>query len=114
PRQDFDQKKSGLDAQRAAVREAETRLTGARSTRQETAARLAGAQKRIAQNQAMLTRVNDVLEKHYSIAPLDGMVTNHPVRVGERYFEPGGQGVQSGGCARQSAGRDPARAVLHC
>jgi len=83
PRQDYDQKKSGLDAQRAAVREAETRLVGARSTRQETAARLAGAQKRIAQNQAMLTRVNDVLEKHYSIAPLDGMVTNLPVRVGE-------------------------------
>ena len=81
--QDFDQKKTALDAQRAAVREAETRLVGARSSRAETAARLSGAQKRITQNQAMLTRVNDVLEKHYSVAPLDGMVTNLPVRVGE-------------------------------
>ncbi len=31
----------------------------------------------------MLTRLNDVLEKHYSVAPLDGMVTNLPMRVGE-------------------------------
>src|SRR5437870_13346606 len=31
----------------------------------------------------MLTRLTDVLEKHYSVAPLDGMVTNLPVRVGE-------------------------------
>src|SRR5258708_22840001 len=31
----------------------------------------------------MLTRLNDVLEKHSSVAPLDGMVTNLPVRVGE-------------------------------
>jgi HlyD family secretion protein len=83
PRQDFDQKRATVDAQKAAVREAETRLTGARASRQETAARLSGAQKRIAQNQAMLTRVNDVLEKHYSMAPLDGMVTNLPMRVGE-------------------------------
>ena len=82
-RQEFDQKKAVFDAQRAAVREAETRLVGARSSRAQTAAQLSGAQKRIAQNQAMLTRVNDVLEKHYSVAPLDGMVTNLPVRVGE-------------------------------
>jgi len=82
-RQEYDQKKSGLDAQRAAVREAETRLVGARASRAETAARLSAVQKRVAQNQAMLTRVNDVLERHYSFAPLDGMVTNLPVRVGE-------------------------------
>ena len=31
----------------------------------------------------MLTRLNDVLDKHYAVAPLDGMVTNLPVRVGE-------------------------------
>src|SRR4029453_3771627 len=49
----------------------------------QTAGRLPSAQKKITQNQAMLTRVTDVLEKHYSVAPLDGMVTNLPVRVGE-------------------------------
>jgi HlyD family secretion protein len=31
----------------------------------------------------MLARLSDVLEKHYSVAPLDGMVTNLPVREGE-------------------------------
>jgi HlyD family secretion protein len=31
----------------------------------------------------MLARLSDVLDKHYSIAPLDGMVTNLPVREGE-------------------------------
>ncbi len=31
----------------------------------------------------MLTRLTDVLDKHYAVAPLDGMVTNLPVRVGE-------------------------------
>jgi HlyD family secretion protein len=82
-RQEFEQKKALFDAQRAAVREAETRLTGARSSREQAAAQLAGTQRRIAQNQAMLTRLNDVLEKHYSVAPLDGMVTNLPMRVGE-------------------------------
>ena len=82
-KQEFDQKKTLLDAQRAAVREAETRLVGARSSREQAAAQLSGTQKRIAQNQAMLTRLNDVLEKHYSVAPLDGMVTNLPMRVGE-------------------------------
>lgn len=82
-KQEYDQKKSMLDVQRAAVREAETRLVGARASRQETAARLASVQKKIAQNQAMLTRVNDVLEKHSAVSPLDGMVTNLPVRVGE-------------------------------
>jgi len=82
-RQEFDQKKTIFDAQRAAVREAETRLTGARSTREQVAAQLSGAQKRVAQSQAILTRLNDVLDKHYSVAPLDGMVTNLPMRVGE-------------------------------
>jgi HlyD family secretion protein len=82
-KQDYEQRKTTYDAQRAAVREAETRLTAARATREQTAAQLASAQKRIAQNQAMLARLSDVLEKHYSVAPLDGMVTNLPVREGE-------------------------------
>src|SRR5208282_638901 len=32
---------------------------------------------------ANLTRFNDVLQKHNAFAPIDGMVTNLPVRVGE-------------------------------
>jgi len=82
-RQDYEQRKTTYDSQRAALREAETRLVGARAAKEQTAAQPASAQKRIAQNQAMLTRLNDVLDKHYSVAPLDGMVTNLPVRAGE-------------------------------
>jgi HlyD family secretion protein len=82
-KQDYEQRKTTYDAQRAAVREAETRLTGARAGREQAAAQLSSTQKRIAQNQAMLARLSDVLEKHYSVAPLDGMVTNLPVREGE-------------------------------
>jgi HlyD family secretion protein len=33
--------------------------------------------------QATVVRVNDVFEKSYSVSPLDGVVTNLPVRVGE-------------------------------
>jgi HlyD family secretion protein len=82
-RQEYDQRRSTYQAQAAALREAEGRLVQARASKEESAARLAGAQKRIAQSQAVLTRVRDVLEKHSSVAPLDGMVTNLPVRVGE-------------------------------
>jgi HlyD family secretion protein len=37
----------------------------------------------VAQNQAALARFSDVLQKYSVTAPLDGMVTNLPVRVGE-------------------------------
>jgi HlyD family secretion protein len=82
-KQEYDQRSTAFRAQEAMVREAQARLVAAKAQRQETAARLAAAQRRIAQSQAVLARVNDVLEKHYVIAPLDGMVTNLPVRVGE-------------------------------
>src|SRR5260370_3864915 len=82
-KQEYDQRKTAYHAQRAAVREAETRLAGASAGKEQAAAQLSSVQKRIAQNQAMLTRGNAVREKHYSVAPLDGMVTNLPVREGE-------------------------------
>ena len=46
-------------------------------------AQLAGTQKKIAQTQAGLTRVDDILRKHNAVAPIDGLVTYLPVRVGE-------------------------------
>ena len=82
-RQEFEQRKAVYDAQLATVREAEARLVQARAQRQQTAAQLAATQKRIAQSRAVLTRVSDMLRKHNSYAPLDGVVTNLPVRVGE-------------------------------
>jgi HlyD family secretion protein len=65
------------------VREAEARLVQARTQRAQQAAQLTATQRRIAQVRAGLTRISDVLRKHNAFAPLDGVVTNLPVRVGE-------------------------------
>jgi HlyD family secretion protein len=82
-KQDFDGKKFAYDGQKAAVAQAVSRLQQARTQRDQAAATLAGNQRRIAQAKANLTRFTDVLEKHNSFAPIEGMVTNLPVRVGE-------------------------------
>jgi HlyD family secretion protein len=82
-KQDFDMKKYSYQAQVATVHESEMRLVQARAQREQTAAQLTSAQKRIAQNRAGLVRFNDLLEKHNAYAPLAGVVTNLPVREGE-------------------------------
>jgi HlyD family secretion protein len=82
-RQDFDAKKFAYDGQKAAVAQAVSRLQQAKTQRDQAAATLAGNQRRIAQAKANLARFTDVLEKHNSFAPIEGMVTNLPVRVGE-------------------------------
>jgi HlyD family secretion protein len=82
-RQDYDTRKAALEVQKATVREAQARLVQARAQREQQAAQLAATQKRVAQARAGLTRISDVLAKHNAVAPLDGVVTNLPVRVGE-------------------------------
>jgi len=82
-RQDYELKEATYKAQEATVRESEARLTQARAQREQQAANLTSMQRRIAQAKAGLALVADVLQKHSSFAPLDGVVTNLPVRVGE-------------------------------
>jgi HlyD family secretion protein len=82
-KQEFDARKAAYDAQQAAVREAEARMVQARSQREQVAAQMAASRIRVTQVRAMLTRVTDVLRKFDAYAPLDGVVTNLPVRVGE-------------------------------
>jgi HlyD family secretion protein len=82
-KQDFDLKRYTYEAQVAAIRQSENRLTQAVAQRQQMSAQLNSAQRRITMNQANLTRFNDLLEKRNSFAPLDGVVTNLPVRQGE-------------------------------
>ncbi len=82
-KQDFDQRKSEFDALAAAVREAESRLAQARAQRSQINAQLSAAQKKVAQARATLRRTSDILAKHLAVSPLDGVVTNLPVRVGE-------------------------------
>ncbi|HUB34270.1 MAG TPA: efflux RND transporter periplasmic adaptor subunit [Bryobacteraceae bacterium] len=82
-RQDFELKKFTYEAQVSAVKESETRLVGAKAQREQTAAQLASTQRRVAVARANLVRYDDILQKHNSYAPLDGVVTNLPVRQGE-------------------------------
>ncbi len=82
-KQDYDQKKAEYDTAIAAIGEADARLSQARAQEAQARQQLASAQKRIAQLQANLDRYKDILEKYDVIAPLDGIVTNLPVRTGE-------------------------------
>jgi len=67
----------------AAVQQTEARLVQAQAQREQTAAQLTATQRRIAVARAGLARINDILHKYDSFAPLDGVVTNLPVRAGE-------------------------------
>ena len=82
-KQDFDMRKFTYEAQQATIRQSEMRVVQARAQREQAAANLASAQRRIAQAKANLLRFNDLLSKRNVTAPLDGVVTNLPVRVGE-------------------------------
>ncbi|MBI3679420.1 MAG: efflux RND transporter periplasmic adaptor subunit [Acidobacteria bacterium] len=82
-RQEFDQRSTEYAVYQAAVREAEARLAQVKAQRNQTSSSLTAAQKRVALAQANLKRAADVLQRTYIISPLDGVVTNLPVRVGE-------------------------------
>jgi len=82
-KQDFDQKKAEYDTAVAAIGEAQAKLAQAKSQESQARQQLDSAQMKIKQLRAQLTQVNDVLEKYYVVSPIDGMVTNLPVRVGE-------------------------------
>ena len=82
-KQDFDMRKYAYEAQQATVRQSEMRLVQARAQREQTAAQLASAQRRIAQAKANLVRFNDLLKKHnvYCAARWRGY---QPARAGRR------------------------------
>lgn len=82
-KQEYDQRRAEYEQQQAALREAELRLIQMRSQRAQTVAQITSSQRRVAQVQAQMRRLMDVLEKFDVIAPLDGIVTNLPVRIGE-------------------------------
>jgi HlyD family secretion protein len=82
-RAEYDLRRSELAAAEAAVRESESRLSQVSAQRQQVAAQQSAAQRRITQLQAGVRRVGDQLDKHVVRSPIDGVVTNLPVRVGE-------------------------------
>jgi HlyD family secretion protein len=81
--QDYEAKKALYDLSVATLDESEKRVAQAKSQRAQAAAQLASAQKKVAQGQAMVSRSANVLSQFDAVAPLDGVVTNLPVRVGE-------------------------------
>ncbi len=82
-RQDYDQKKAEFDTANAALGEAQARYEQSKSQEAQARQQLDSAQKRIAQLRASLMRYSDVLEKYFVTSPIDGIVTNLPVRKGE-------------------------------
>ena len=82
-KQEYEQRQAEYDTAVAAIGEAEARLAQSRSQAAQARDQLASAQKRVAQLRANLTRFSDVLEKYFVTAPIDGIVTNLPVRMGE-------------------------------
>ena len=82
-RQDYDQSRADFESSVASVEESKARVAELRVQRRQLIAQKESADRRVAQADAQLLRVTDILEKHYSVSPLEGMVTNLPVRVGE-------------------------------
>lgn len=82
-KQDYDQKKAEYDSAVAAMGEAQARIAQAKSQQSQSRQQLDSANKRIAQLRANLTRYSDVLEKYFVTSPIDGIITNLPVRTGE-------------------------------
>jgi HlyD family secretion protein len=81
--QDYEAKKVTYDLAVATLQASERKVEQAEAARSQAAAQLGSAQKKIAQNEAMVARSSDILSQYDAIAPLDGVVTNLPVRVGE-------------------------------
>ncbi len=81
--QDFESKKVTYDLAVATLLESQRRVSQAEAEQAQSAAQLASAQKKVAQAQATVTRYQNVLSQYNAIAPLDGVVTDLPVRVGE-------------------------------
>ena len=90
-KQDYDTKVADYRSAQAALREDEARLAQVKSQRAQVAAQLASYQRRVAQSEAGLERMSDVLAKFDAVSPIDGVVTNLPVREGETVV----QGIQN-------------------
>jgi HlyD family secretion protein len=82
-RQDYEQMRANFNSAEAGNRENAARLSQAQAQRVQTAAQLNSVQRRITQAEANQARITDVLAKFDIVAPIDGVVTNLPVRMGE-------------------------------
>lgn len=81
--QDFDAKKAAYELSVATLQESNRRVDQAKAQKAQAAAQLASAQRKVAQGQAMVARSSDVLAQYDAVSPINGVVTNLPVRAGE-------------------------------
>ena len=81
--QEYEAKKILVDLAEATLKSSASKLAQARAQKTQAAAQLSAAQRKVAQTQAMVSRSQNVLSQYQAISPLDGVVTNLPVRVGE-------------------------------
>jgi len=81
--QDFEAKKVAYDLAVATLNSSQRKVEQAQAARAQSAAELTSAQTKVAQVEALVSRSKDVLSQYDAVAPLDGVVTNLPVRVGE-------------------------------
>ena len=82
-RDEYDRRRADYRAAEAGLAEAEATLERLKVQRTELGARRESAERRITQSEAQLRRVRDVLRKYSTVSPIDGVVTNLPVKVGE-------------------------------
>jgi HlyD family secretion protein len=81
--QDYEAKKVTYDLAVATLQASLRKVEQANAARAQSSAQLTSAQRKVAQSEAMVTRYHDVLSQYDATAPLDGVVTNLPVHVGE-------------------------------
>jgi len=79
----YDTTRAAYEVAKAVVEQSEARVVQTRAQLEQAKSQLQTARTRLGQYGATLTRLNDVLNKFSFVAPLDGMVTNLPVHVGE-------------------------------
>jgi HlyD family secretion protein len=91
-KQDYEAKQAAYDSAVASLAEAKSKLVQAKAQLGQAEAQNSSSQRHIAQQKANLTRFSDVLDKYSSYSPLEGIVTNLPMKVGETVV-PGIQGA---------------------
>ena len=82
-RDELDRRRADYKSAEAALAEAEANLERLKAQRIELGAKRESAERRISQSEAQLRRARDVLKKYSTVSPIDGVVTNLPVKVGE-------------------------------
>lgn len=79
----YDTAKAAFEVSEAVVGQSDARLAQTRAQVDQARSTLQTSRTRIQQFRANVTRVSDQLSKHTFLSPLNGVVTNLPVEVGE-------------------------------